>query len=349
MISNTNLNQNRIQYIDAMRGFTILLVIYHHVLLKCVSSDSFSFNDIFIVFRMPLFFFVSGFVLYKSSKIWNLTFSLQFLKKKFAIQVVSTLFFLFLADTIFKNNYVDSLFSFAKNGYWFTLTLFEYFILFTLIELLIYKLKLRNIETLILILYALVIIITPFLSYVRPELNLNENPLYNLFGIKQFYYFIYFIFGALVKKHFQYFERYILIDKAFAVILITFVFCFIYSYSHDNIIVNIIARLSEAFLGILIVFSVFRNYSFFSDTTVIGKSLQYIGKRTLDIYLLHYFFLPQYGLINFSLIHLDDPILELLVVMFFSIVTLFLCLLISNVIRVSPSLAHLLFGVKKMK
>lgn len=348
MVSNINLNQGRIQYIDAMRGFTMLLVIYHHVLLECIPTDSFSFNDIFIAFRMPLFFFVSGFVLYKSSKIWNLAFSLQFLKQKFVIQVVSTLLFLFLADIVFQNNFVDSLFSFAKNGYWFTLTLFEYFVLFTLIEFLIYKFKLKNVETPILVLYALIIVVLPFLSYIRPTLNLNENQLYNFLGIRQFYYFIYFIFGALVKKHFQPFEKYILKDKTFALMLIIFIFCYIYNYSYNNMIATVITRLLEAFLGILIVFSVFRNYSScFDATTVIGRFLQYIGKRTLDVYLLHYFFLPQYGMINFSAIKLNDPILELLVVVFFSIVTLFLCIVVSNIIRVSPSLAHLLFGIKK--
>lgn len=57
----------RIEYIDALRGFTIILVIYAHVVFSSYgenggSLESFSFNDIFLSFRMPLFFFISGFV-----------------------------------------------------------------------------------------------------------------------------------------------------------------------------------------------------------------------------------------------------------------------------------------------
>lgn len=340
--------QSRILYIDAMRGFTMLLVLYNHVLLYCGYDVSFSFNDVFVVFRMPLFFFVSGFVLYNEKKIWDLNFSSQFLHKKFKVQIVSTLFFLLLSDLIFQNNVIDSFFSFVKNGYWFTIALFEFFVLFALIEFVIYKFNIKKHESVALILFALAVVSTPFLSFILPSLNLNECKLYNLFGIKQFYFFIYFIFGVLVRKHFLYFEKYVFKDKPFALFLIVFTLSFVFNYLYNSSVpLSILARLLEAFLGILIVFYVFKKYSsFLCETTFVGKFLQYIGRRTLDIYLLHYFFLPKNVLM---LLHNDvsDPVSEFVIVGFFSIVTLFFCLVVSGIIRVSPSLAHLLFGVKK--
>ena len=337
----------RILYIDAMRGFTMLLVVYHHVLLRCGYNDIFSFNDVFVVFRMPLFFFVSGFVLYNDKKIWDLKFSSQFLHKKFNVQIVSTLLFLLLSDLIFQNNVIDSLFSFVKNGYWFTIALFEFFVLFALIEFFICKFKIKKHESVILILFALVVVFTPFLSYILPSWNLNECKLYNLFGVKQFYFFIYFIFGVLVRKHFGYFEKYVFSDKTFALFLIVFTLSFVCNYLYNSSTsLLIIARLLGAFLGILIVFSVFKKYSSFCETSFVGKSLQYIGRRTLDIYLLHYFFLPKNVLI-FLPDDIISPVSEFVVVGLFSIVTLFFSLVVSGIIRVSPSLAHLLFGVKK--
>ena len=52
----------RIEYIDAMRGFTMILVVYAHIRFYGYHindySDAFSFNSLFMLIRMPLFFFV---------------------------------------------------------------------------------------------------------------------------------------------------------------------------------------------------------------------------------------------------------------------------------------------------
>ena len=58
----------RLEWLDAMRGFTMILVVAYHV-----STDGFAQNikhssalSFFVLFRMPLFFFVSGFLAYSS-------------------------------------------------------------------------------------------------------------------------------------------------------------------------------------------------------------------------------------------------------------------------------------------
>ena len=89
--------EKRIEYIDALRGFTMLLVVYAHVRLygyhQIDDITPNSYNSIFLFIRMPLFFFVSGFVLYKSTQIWNLKNSTTFIIKKFKVQIISTLIF----------------------------------------------------------------------------------------------------------------------------------------------------------------------------------------------------------------------------------------------------------------
>lgn len=95
MNKNTVMATKRIEYIDAMRGFTMLLVVYSHVLVFSYDNlivynlhngglslnggvNPLTFNSLFVLFRMPLFFFISGFILYKKDYIWNISNSIFF-------------------------------------------------------------------------------------------------------------------------------------------------------------------------------------------------------------------------------------------------------------------------------
>lgn len=84
-----------------MRGFTMLLVVCAHVATYSYQTDLVTFHAAFSTFRMPLFFFISGFILYKASRIWNTVTTLDFLKKKFMVQIIPTLFFFVLFVNIF--------------------------------------------------------------------------------------------------------------------------------------------------------------------------------------------------------------------------------------------------------
>ena len=55
--------KKRIEYLDALRGFTMILVVMSHVALFNLGVDVRSdgcYHTYFQLFRMPLFFFVSG-------------------------------------------------------------------------------------------------------------------------------------------------------------------------------------------------------------------------------------------------------------------------------------------------
>ena len=104
-----------------------------------------------------------------------------------------------------------------------------------------------------------------------------------------------------------------------------------------------------ALSGLLLVLAFFRkNAAVFSGGTVVGRLSQYVGKRTLDIYLLHYYFvfsnlgevLPDFSLYK-------EPFSELLVSFAVSIIIIAFCLLISAILRLSPVIAHYGFGQKK--
>jgi fucose 4-O-acetylase-like acetyltransferase len=77
------------------------------------------------------------------------------------------------------------------------------------------------------------------------------------------------------------------------------------------------------------------------------KPLQYVGTRTLDIYLLHYFFLPRFRIPYADQLRAyDSQFIEFLVILAIALVVLAITLLASYLIRLSPFLGHYLFGVK---
>ena len=85
--------KKRLEYIDALRGFTMTLVIITHVLLFSfnIESEHQYTNIIFGNMRMPLFFFICGFLSYRANLKWNLKTYKENISKKLQIQIIPTL------------------------------------------------------------------------------------------------------------------------------------------------------------------------------------------------------------------------------------------------------------------
>ena len=123
----------RVGYIDAMRGFTILMVVMFHVAWAFGGKDNYGYNGFIEVFRMPLFFFISGWVFYKVDRVWTMSSVISILQKKFFVQIIPSVTFLLLFLYLFETITIDHLGS-DKNGYWFTFVLFEFFVINVLAE-----------------------------------------------------------------------------------------------------------------------------------------------------------------------------------------------------------------------
>jgi len=83
-------------------------------------------NDVLFLFRLPCFFFISGWLF--AGTVPHVTFW-SIIKKKFMVQIVPTLFFLFLLSpppAFFHQ------FGAFKGGYWFTFALFYFFVIYML-------------------------------------------------------------------------------------------------------------------------------------------------------------------------------------------------------------------------
>ncbi len=116
---------------------------------------------------------------------------------------------------------------------------------------------------------------------------------------------------------------------------------------HISSLLHLLCGVICNYSGLLIVFAFFRKYQdSFTSSTRLGAGLQYIGRRTLDIYLLHYFFIPKLPFIGDFFIETPNMLLELCCGLTLSLLLAGFCLLVSNIIRVSDLLGHYLFGAK---
>ena len=155
-----------------------------------------------------------------------------------------------------------------------------------------------------------------------------------------------------MKKHFDFIQR--IFDKRITLlvcILVYFLLNIYHEYISINGIIGLLNRFSKSFSGILIVFIFFRSKQFFfTQERKLGRCLQYMGRRTLDIYLLHYFLLPfQLQYVTSIFKEFPMPVIEFVFSLFVALIVIAFSLLISNIIRLSPTLAHWLFGMKNKK
>lgn len=360
----TNTGKKRIGWIDALRGFTMILVVFSHVEISGMGMEPgyTGVNDLLRIFRMPLFFFVSGFIAYRPDESWNWGYYRGNMLKKLRVQVIPMLFFGLIYAVFYyshsqgetPSNSVGVFFNDAqKLGYWFTEVLLGMFIIYFTVSLALNRCRLAVRQS---VLAALAI--GMFALAYGSTTQFANNRLANWFCLYYlFLYFQFFFFGNLVscyrERVFRWFEN----QYVSGAVLLLFAglyayYCTRYDVQQDYIVTHVSKLTAEAirFLGIITVVMVFRHFErFFSTETRIGRGLQYIGQRTLDIYLIHYFLIPSLPALGLYFGLGGNMVLETTTAVALSLLVIAFCLIISNIIRISPFLAYWLLGVKRSK
>lgn len=352
----------------------MLLVVTNHVALKSFGmqirwSAALQF---FLLFRMPLFFFISGFLAYKASRIWNARTLGELTLKKLRVQIIPTavFFLLFLAmipTTPFIDSLNEALASSMKAGYWFTLVLLYMlltFYLFSYVESKIFRgyegtgargrenTPAPPIFILLLFIISLCLFETCYLprqfSWALghkgpPNEFMNYSSL-----VEMIRYFPFFLYGAIVHRYWDRAQR--LMDSRWffpVVVLLALITTIeVIKWHYFRLEWASLPHTLAMFLLLTMVFMFFRHYSdFFSDKTALGRGLQFIGRRTLDIYLLHYFFLPKLPMVGeFFRVNRHNFILDTTAALAVALVVVAFCVITSQLLRVSPFLKKYLFG-----
>ena len=104
------------------------------------------------------------------------------------------------------------------------------------------------------------------------------------------------------------------------------------------------------FTGLMTLLIAFRSYrDWFDKGTAVSNCMSYVGSRTLDIYYLHYFFIPDLSFMKgFLSTGAGNNIVGMLAIgLGISVIVIALCLLVSAILRSSPFLSSWLFGQGK--
>lgn len=329
--------QPRLAYIDCLRGFSMILVVYSHVVLYGLGENASELNTFFMSFRMPLFFFISGFVSYKRNYNWNLHNFFFMENKKVRGQLLPTFIIMAIYVLYTNGNYLCALMSKHHEGYWFTIVSFQIYLVYAVLQVFMNGLKPLWKDGLILLSVALMCG-GGYIIYM----------MYGMVDVKGVvawfswnyvtYYYLFFVAGTICKKYVNRVEG-CLANKYF----LFFLFVIACIPLTANEIVNYLIKMAR----VLVIYNIFFFYrDFFSGTKWIDKALAYLGRHTLEVYFLHFFLLYNFYDIMPSF-KTNNMFVEFLVIGLISIIISTACLLIKKGCDSIPIVSELCFGPQK--
>lgn len=296
----------RMHHMDMLKGIAIFLVVMGHILTMCIRDiDAATIFKIIGVVHMPIFFFISGWFGYKADKDGRIkrpdlyTRAMQLIVPMI---VVSSLWVLYYPTSGLQSPLpegFDGLWtSDYKNGYWFTPTLFVIIAIYALIAPAI--LRLRSVALQLLTTFVIfVIAYITLATYVPPKyLNISS-------ALLIIQYLPIYIFGAIARQHQQHFVRLTADTRVITAALILGTCLFgiaVWPWRFPEITENnpyIVPIALVLFQVALVIVAMniaipWAQKAFDTDRNrpaPIARIWEYLGQKSLGIYLLHYFFL----------------------------------------------------------
>lgn len=291
-------NGARLRYFDVLKGIAIYMVVMGHVLTFCIRGidSAIVFKAIGLI-HMPLFFFISGYFTLKQTEnerlripdMWK-----RFLQLIVPMVVVSSLWIYYFPhsglQSPLKSTWSGLWLDLWKNGYWFTLTLFLINLIYILTISIANRFKNphRALATL-----SLIIGITLFTvnCHVNEEIaNVIELPFVSK-------YYIVFMAGALCRAYPGTFNKITSSSGWFTCALLAGALLSYYVFypwefpempTETRDICQIAIHICLAIIGVYLA----RPWAESVSPTNRWLGLWcYLGRKSLAIYLLHYFFL----------------------------------------------------------
>lgn len=353
----------RLSWLDALRGFTMILVVAYHVAQFAFHENEKTSSALpfLVLMRMPLFFFVSGFLAYKATFSWTIPNALKLTWKKFKVQVIPTLVFLcifviFRMKGDFWDNFMRLMTSPTKGGYWFTWVLLQMFIIYYVccyVGNLLQKLVGKNNWLAPLLLFAgwAASVFAYETLYLPKTFTYHKDLFFDYSSLIQtIRYMQFFLLGNIVRRYWSRVEQLFDTSWFFPVVVTLAVVCcaeFFQLHNLKKVWVNL-PRTTAMYALLLLVVMFFRHYkTWFDGEKKAGRFLSFIGTRTLDIYLLHFLLLPKMPQVG-EWLNANQPnfVLSLVLSISVALVVIAFCLLVSQLLRVSPFLQLYLFGKK---
>ena len=271
----------RLEYLDCLRGIVMLMVVFTHTCghfcLNC--KDSFWLNHIFSIVMLPGFFFISGW--FTSVNTTHRGIIKRFKAMLIPTALMFTIYVFFYWGNMEKFSYCIS--EEYKFGYWFTFALFLMNLLHWGTSWILSCSKKISDTINVIALICITILLVLLKDW---DWNHNEALLAKWFSLRLVaMYFPFYVLGICCKKWECLFHR--IINNEYIVAITMIVFLAGLSKQDGGFYFGLL-------MGILSVFLLYRLVFFyqdsFSEKTKIGRQLCIIGRNTLPIYLIHYFF-----------------------------------------------------------
>jgi surface polysaccharide O-acyltransferase-like enzyme len=364
-MSNIVVNKNkRIDYIDALKGVAMLMVLIGHVILFCGLGDNNVITKNIVLINMPLFFMLNGLVInvlpppscvadcyrnaHSSEKrnnsmvkvsIWRFIFR-KIISKCWQLLVP---FFTwgFIGVVRAGGIYNDFLFNFWKLGYWYLLVLFEFFLVQTIIDAICLRLHGARRVWVDVLMFMVVYLVAKRIGIY------GGTPIGILTDLWQFIeYLPYFYLGSLIR-------RYSLMDKIskhFGLLMtLSFVIigvCYRLwqdGYFEDRLAYFIIV-LRYAMVLVLVVGFLRLDKNIYNS--FVGRGLCRIGRNTMIIYMFQFciFKYINFGELFVYLYNSNNLFALVAIALVISIVIAWLCIAVGYILRLSPITQSILLG-----
>ena len=324
----------RIGYIDSLKGLAMMMVLMGHVLGFCTTGFDNAIIRNIVLINMPLFFFLNGLVIksIKNGSRYLLTKCRQILLPFFAWGVIITLFR--------DSSYFSFLASLYKFGYWYLLVFFYYIIIYFIIEIADHKINPRHKFIVTISEYIIAYLICRFIRrFVSADIN--DFICYSLF----FECLPYFFMGIAIQRlvHMDIWKNHINLVNNSALLLA--IGCYVlWNHYIGGELVLVVLRASL----IVCIYQIFVAYSHSANKgiKIINDQLALIGRHTLAIYMIQYYFFRYINLNSVGLTLLDDNnwIGLLIIVIIVSILICYACMAIEKIILISPLARFALLG-----
>ena len=277
--------KQRVDYIDRMKGLAIFLVVIRHVYGMSFIQYEDIVNRWNASFHMSLFMFLSGLVACSGvvAPYWGIKKLYKKLKGLFIPMLVFGMSFTMTFAKDFHSGLIGFIESPVKNGYWYFMTLAVFYVSLSLYRLNI-KQKWYVDAALAISLWGGYFVLWKYTAQMKDY--------FCLLNCGNFYLF--FMLGVFTTK-------YRLLEKAknanwlFSVCIVLYAVLFCVEmpiHALDSLNRHIFMPFCMVF--VIVTLFIARH----GETSRFERILDYVGKRTLDVYVLHYFFI--------SVVHLQD-------------------------------------------
>ena len=326
----------RICYLDALKCFAIFFVIEGHVRKFGMGINSYdNLSSLMLyTFDLPVFFFISGFLAYKD-KTYDVKMIAKEILKKIKYLVIPAIVFL-TASCLINHRGFYYLVEHGFGRYWFTITLFEYFLIYYFLLALFPK----GIVKILLIVISLAgMSLLSYKSGFGPRI-LDTNHLCK--------YFYFFSLGVFARMYQTTFDK-IIHNEGFKSIVILGFFFLLFLMDYKLFPVPVFHLLRDIILRVMGTAIVVMLFALHSSTWEASgrviKLINDIGKKSLAIYLLQYFFLPDLDCFKDVVTKFDNYTIYIISFVYTIIIT-FTCLVFIKLLEKSKFVKEYVLGMR---